>query len=319
MTTQNWKKAVLACTVLLVSTLTHGQTAKPSPQVTHERVTILAARSSPEAKEELLRVALDPNQPMALYAASLYGRKVKGTPEAANLLKASTTRIKQSGLNALYGCSFESSVWELLKRELTSSNATLRGFAALVVAADRGEIPPAQKAEAIVSAMFDLETLPGAQQKSSVQGFEQMKFAASEVTYMDLIQSLVNMKGLTPETLRELTPGKPGNPRDCLMVVRTLLDDDTALSEARRVALDNPLFLIRHHAVTALRHAGRPEDIDTLRKVATQDPTSRTNWVPSRTADGEVVDKERLEFPLRERATKMLQDLDKARKDPDSP
>jgi hypothetical protein len=103
------------------------------------------------------------------------------------------------------------------------------------------------------------------------------------------------------------------------MVVRTLLDDDTALSEARRVALDNPLFLIRHHAVTALRHAGRPEDIDTLRKVATQDPTSRTNWVPSRTADGEVVDKERLEFPLRERATKMLQDLDKARKDPDSP
>jgi hypothetical protein len=234
--------------------------------------------------EELLSIALDPRQPMALYAATVYGDKVKRTPEAANLLNASSPVIKRSALKAMYGASYDRSIWQMLERELYSSNAGIRGFAALVAGADKGEVPAAEKAKAIVTAMTNIESLPAAQTKFGLQGFEHMKFPEYELAYENIIEALWKMGGLEPETLRELTPPEPGNARDCVLVVRTIRDDDTARAETGRVALENRLFLIRLYAATALRRAGTPEAIDTLRKVAAQDPTSRTNWVPTRTA-----------------------------------
>lgn len=237
----------------------------------------LASSKTEAAMETLLQIALDPSVPErhATNAAAAFSFPNRGSLQLTRLLDSPHTNAWEVALVWLIGARIDRSTWEQkLVPLLGRGSLRLKELIIVIAQEDSGEVPPQEKAAALLKGMDGIESLPESNRRA---GYDDWTGPCYQLVYRYLANALAQMDGLDLGALRELTPQRPSAARDCVLIARFSKGDLTVREELSQIALNHSHYLLKARAVQAFLVAGTRQDIPLLEKIAQADTTVVTN------------------------------------------
>jgi hypothetical protein len=249
-----------------------------------ESITAIIKAHTAAAHAALWKLALD-GRDGSFNAAHVLVERMTNKLECLKLLASRSSEVQAVALRGMSGCGLDRGAWQGVKALLNSDSLELRKAAAHVTGNDVGqEVAAREKAEALVRALSELRSLPGAEKRAwfpLASPHEDLPCLAVEVAYAEITSALRNPRlAVSAWDLRQMTPSDDGTVRDCLLIVRAARGDGSVKPELRRIVLEHPSAVVRLQALAAFDSIGTWEDLPLMKLVAEEDAAMIPKWVP---------------------------------------
>ncbi len=270
-------------------------------------IRVLEAIGSGKARQVLLDIALGRTAPVPEHirsaAARAYVKATRDTAQTKALLVSRETPVLTEALAALRGQPIDGRLLKRLEELAMSRDLQLRWAALSVMADDPGTVHAREKAELILAAIREAESVP----KASGSYWES-HYTMGELTYLRCIRTLAMMRAPTA-LLKEMSAPLLGKARYCMVLARAERGDVTIRDDLHKILHDPEAGVMRAWAAQRLGYIGATEDIELLQKTAESDPLVRERgWFY-----GPPLNEEEF-FPVREAAHNAVMRLSCGRK-----
>lgn len=239
------------------------------PKYRDKALQVLALTHAPEAQEYLLSLAVSATN---TYAAVLYLENNWNLAGARQLLALNDMSLLVIKHFTKHKIPSDADILEATPRLLQMDNLMVRGNCAYYLETDTSTNSARQKAEMLIQSLQSLERIPAFTNRIRMAFDVIHVWTEGGHACRGLINALVHSGGVSLELLRELTPVEPGLPRDSVLVARSWMKDSSVKSELYRIIREQPVGLVRFHAVNSFMRNGDLADVPELEWVAAHDP-----------------------------------------------
>lgn len=248
-----------------------------SPEFTGYALMVLGKINTPKSQQALLSIALGKNgiSSSMSFAIEYYVKNLKDKSQAIVFLKSNDDGLIEDVLNSLRGSSIDDPLFSSLEYLMQSNRfdsygcVSIKEKTARILASDPNVALANRKMKAIVAAMETVEDMPGAHDRYQ----DNVTGTTAGITYSYLTRALIQVKGLTADSLKPYLEQLKGRAKLCVEIVLADKGDASVKESLKKSVLDIHVdYLIRRLALEKLEQISTHEDLPYFEELSKTDP-----------------------------------------------
>lgn len=248
-----------------------------TPEFTGYALMVLGKMNTPKSQQALLSIALGKNgfSSSMSDAIEYYIKNLKDKSQAIVFLKSNDDGLIEDVLIGLHGVSLDDDLFSCIEALMLTNQGhygscvSIKEKTARILASDPNVALANRKMKAIVAAIETVEDMPGAHDRYQ----DNVTGTTAGITYSYLTRALIQVKGLTADSLKPYLEQLKGRAKLCVEIVLADKGDVSVKESLKKSILDIQVdYLIRRLALEKLEQISTHEDLPYFEELSKTDP-----------------------------------------------